>query len=123
MKKEVVNCLTWMMNHVAEVDQYNWSDEYRIKKLKESAGILYNELKKHIDVTKLTKKQAKELRFQRWSDEQPDLYLFPLWIVPLIPEGIEVYDIEATEPHVYQKDTADNDIRFGCVSYGIMIKE
>lgn len=121
MKPEIQNCLTWMMNRVAEATMYNWSDEFAIKELKEGSKGLYEELKKYIDLTKLTIEEAKELRFMRWDDES-DIFLFPLWIVPLIPDGLEVTTIFG-EKEVYNSTTADNDIRFGCVAYGLEIKE
>lgn len=123
MKNEITNCLTLMMNKVYQTIMYeSWSDEFKAKEIKESSEIFYEELKKHIDITKLTKEEAKDLRFAKWSNEYPDLYLFPLWIVPLIPEGIEVMDIFG-EKFKYEKDKVDNDTRFGYVAYGIEIKE
>ena len=83
---------------------------------------VYDELKKHIDFTKLTAEEAKELRFRRWDEEDmPNLWLFPLYLVPIIPEGLEVTYISG-EKGKYEKDKMDNDIRFGCVAYGIEIK-
>ena len=53
---------------------------------------------------------------------ESDLYLFPLYLVPIIPEGLEVVSISGKK-YRYEKEKADNDIRFGCVAYGIEIKE
>ena len=123
MKKEIQNCLTWITNRVSETIIYdNWSDDLKIKQNKEAFDTFYSELKKHIDITKLTIEEAKELRFRRWDEELPDLWLFPLYLVPLIPEGLEVMSISG-DKFKYEKDKADNDIRFGCVAYGIEIKD
>lgn len=122
MKEEVRNCLTWLVNKVSETIIYNWDNDFKAKENKESFDKFYKELEKHIDFTKLTVEQAKELRFQKWSEEQPKLWLFPLYLVPIIPEGLEVVDING-EKYKYEKDTADNDIRFGCVAYGIEIED
>ena len=123
MKKEIQNCLTWITNRVSETIIYdNWSDDLKIKQNKEVFDTFYSELKKHIDITKLTIEEAKELRFRRWDEELPDLWLFPLYLVPLIPEGLEVMSISG-DKFKYEKDKADNDIRFGCVAYGIEIKD
>ncbi len=122
MKKEVRNCLTWLVNKVSETIIYNWDNDLKAKENKEGFDKFYKELEKHIDFTKLTVEEAKELRFQKWSEEQPKLWLFPLYLVPIIPEGLEVVDING-EKYKYEKDTADNDIRFGCVAYGIEIEE
>lgn len=117
MKKEIRNCLVWIVNRLSE--EYVWNLESRNKN---NFNMFYEELEKYIDLEKITVEEAKELRFQRWDEELPDLWLFPLWIVPLIPEGLEVMDIGGNK-YKYKAEEADNDIRFGCVSYGIEIKE
>ena len=122
MKVEIRNCLTWLVNKVSETIIYdNWSNEFKIKENKASFEKFYKELEKQIDFTKITIEEAKELRFQKWDEEQPNLWLFPLWLVPIIPEGLEVTDISGNK-YKYEKDKADNDIRFGCVAYGIEIE-
>ena len=73
MKKEIVNCLTWYANKVAETVQYHWSDEYRRKEIEEAHDKFVNEMKKHIDFGNLTREEARELRFMRWDEELPDL--------------------------------------------------
>lgn len=122
MKKEIQNCLTWLVNKVSQTIIYNWADDFKVGENNENFETFYEELKKHIDFTKITVEEAKELRFQRWSEEQPDLWLFPLYLVPIIPEGLEVTFISG-EKAKYEKDKMDNDIRFGCVAYGIEIKD
>ena len=122
MKKEIQNCLTWLVNKVSQTIIYNWADDYKVGENNENFETFYEELKKHIDFIKITVEEAKELRFQRWSEEQPDLWLFPLYLVPIIPEGLEVTFISG-EKAKYEKDKMDNDIRFGCVAYGIEIKD
>lgn len=122
MKIEIQNCLTWLVNKVSETIIYNWDNEFKIKENKEGFNKFYEELKKHIDFTKLTVEEARELRFQRWSEEQPSLWLFPLYLVPIIPEGLEVTFISGNKA-IYEKDKMDNDIRYGCVAYGIEIVE
>lgn len=113
MKQEIVNHLTWLVNdmaHASTSDRKSGRWE-----------IFYNSLKKHLDVTKLTAAEARELRFMRWDDGS-DLYLFPLWLVPMIPEGTVVTSISGEEFH-FHKAIADLDTRFGCVSFGLMIPE
>lgn len=122
MKKEIQNCLTWLVNRVSETNEYNWGDDFKASENRKNFDTFYKELKKHIDFKKITVEEAKELRFQRWSEEQPNLWLFPLYLVPIIPEGLEVTFITG-EKAKYEKDKADNDIRFGCVAYGIEISD
>jgi len=119
MKIEIQNCLTWLVNRVAETNEYNWGDEFKASENKKSFDTFYEELKKYIDFTKLTVEEAKELRFCKW-DTESDLYLFPLYLVPIIPEGLEVTFISGNKVK-YERNKMDNDIRFGCVAYGIEI--
>jgi hypothetical protein len=122
MNQKVINNLTWFANVSAELYVYGGSGKRKLKHLKEMQDKLYDALRSNIDLTKLTVEEAKEMRFKRWSEEEPDLYLFPLWIVPIIPEGFIVHTIGNRELE-YHKDCMDNDIRFGCVAYGIIIKD
>lgn len=122
MKNELVNHFTWLANKIVETKIYkNWNDAFKVKEVEEAYDTFYNSIKNYIDLEKITVEQAKELRFGKWDDKS-DLYLFPLWVVPLIPEGMEVTSIFGGT-FKYNKETVDNDIRFGCVSYGINIKE
>lgn len=123
MKPEITNCLTWYANRVAETVQYSsWSDEFCRKEIKEAHDKLVEELKKHINFKTITRKEAVELRFGRWSDDTPNLYLIPLWLLPVIPVGTELTSISG-EKIIYNGSNVDNDIRFGCIAYGIEIKE
>lgn len=121
MKREIQNCLTWLVNKVSATIIYNWDNETKAKENKEVFDIFYDEIRQHIDFTKLTIEEAEDLRLRRW-DEESNLYLFPLWLVPIIPEGLEVTGISGCK-YKYEKDKMDNDIRFGCVAYGIEIQE
>lgn len=125
MQKEIINHFTWLANKLSESNTYeSWTDELRVQELKDGFRTFYTSLinNKLIDLEKLTIEEAKELRFRKWDDEHPDLWLFPLWIVPLIPEGMTVYNLNG-EARKYEKDKFDNDIRYGCVAYGVMLKE
>lgn len=122
LKKEIQNCFTWLVNEVSQTVIYNWSDSLKRDANKQTFNYFYKELEKYIDFKNITVEEAKELRFGKWSDEQPDLWLFPLYLVPIIPEGLEIEYIDGTKG-IYEKDKMDNDTRFGCVAYGINIKE
>lgn len=120
MKSEIINYLTWYANQVAQTVQYPWNDEFCRKEIKEAHDKLIDELKKHINISHLTKEEAIELRFGRWSDETPNLYLIPLWLLPIIPVGTELTSIFGNKI-VYDGANIDTDIRFGCLAYGIEI--
>ena len=121
MKQEIVNCMSWLTNKMSEIYVYCGSPEFSIKEFNYGFDRFYEELKRHIDFEKLTVEEARELRFGKWDDES-DLWLFPLWLVPIIPEGLEVMSISG-EKYKYEEEKADKDIRFGCVAFGIEIKK
>lgn len=121
MKKEIQNCFIWLVNRVSESNIYNWSNVNKNENNKEAFNSFYDELKKYIDFTSINIEDAKELGFKLW-DETMNLWLFPLYLTPIIPEGLEIMYIDGSKG-IYIKDTMDNDIRFGCVAYGIEIIE
>ena len=123
MKQEIINCFTWYTNRVAETVQYtSWSDEYCRKTIKEATDKMLDVLSENIDWNNLTKEEAYELRFMRWSEDQPDLYLLPLYILPILPIGTKIISIFGEEI-IYDGTNVDNDIRYGCIAYGIEIKD
>lgn len=80
-----------------------------------------HELRKHIDFSKLTKEEAVALRFRKWDDES-NLYLTPLYLLPIVPFGTELTSING-QTVIYDGTNVDNDIRFGCIAWGIKIPE
>ena len=117
MKKEILNHLTWVVNQLAEEPVWG-------KCTQKSSDIwdrFYKSLKNQLDVTKLTREEAVELRFCKW-DEDSDLYLFPLWLISLIPDGLMVTSISGEE-FPFDSKTTDTDIRFGCVAFGLRFTE
>lgn len=152
MKKEIINCLIWYANKVAETTQYeSWSDEFCRKEIKESTDVFLDELKNHINWDNLTEEECIELRFTRWaSDENVDeeidyvrkegtdeadikkkveelertrgLWLIPLYLLPIVPKGTELTSIFG-QVVKYDGTNVDNDIRCGCIAYGIKLKK
>lgn len=123
MDKEILNCLTYMVNEVAHTVQYeSWSDEYCRKNLKKATDKMLEVLKKHIDWDNLTKQEAEELRFMAWDKEKfPDLYLIPLYLLPILPIGMELTTIFG-EKIIYDGKNVDKDTRQGMLACGIHIK-
>lgn len=122
MKPEITNCLTWYANQIAETVQYtNWPDEFCRGEIKRATDRFVNELKKYIDFNNLTKEEAQELRFGKWRDDEPDLYLVPLYLLPILPIGTKLICINGDEI-VYDGKNIDNDVRFGCLAYGVRVK-
>ena len=121
MKKEIVNCLTWYANSIASTTIYtDWSDEFCRQVVKKATERFLEKLKKYIDFENLTEEEALELRFGQWSENEPDLYLIPLYLLPILPIGTEVTCING-EKLIYDGHNINTDIRFGCLAYGIGI--
>lgn len=122
MNNKIIDFFIWYANRIAETVQYkNWSDEFCRKEVNSSTDIFLNELKKYIDFSKLTREEAITLRFGKWDDNS-DLYLIPLYLLPIIPIGIELTCIDG-EKVIYDGTNIDNDVRFGCLAWGIHISE
>lgn len=121
MKKEIMNCLTWYANQIEMACRYwkNPTDTY--SEIKTAQIKFLEEIKKHIDFSKLTKEEAVELRFGKWTDES-NLYLIPIYLLPILPIGIELTAIDG-EKVVYDGKNVDDDTRMGCLAYGIVINE
>ena len=121
--QKALSCQSWLVNRISEAKAYakHWSDEFCLKELRDATGNYFSNdyVKEVFTLDNLTKERAKALRFGKWSDEHPDLYLFPLWFVLFLPYGTKVVSIGGEE-FEYSEDT-DLDTRFGCVAFGINI--
>lgn len=119
MKPELRNCLIWLANAVAESVIHTKNPGHLDSDIRQSRGVFFNSAKKYIDWKNLTIEEARELCFQKWYEEF-DLWLIPICLYPFIPEDLELTSI------VGHKDFApniDTDTRFGCLAWGILLKE
>lgn len=122
MKAELINCFTWYANRISETTTYtNWPDALAREEVMKASKKFLNALKNYIDFENLTEREARELRFQKWSEDEPDLYLIPLYLLPILPIGIELTCLDG-ENLIYDGKNVDDDIRFGCIAYGIRVK-
>lgn len=121
INRNILRCLTWEVNQVATTVRYeNWSDEYCREQNKKHMNNMLKELKKHVDFDNLTADQAWQLGFGLWDSDQPDLFLIPLYLLPIIPIGTKMTSIMGKEI-IYDGTNVDDDIRFGCIAYGIRV--
>lgn len=115
----------YLANRIAEIKAYgsHWSDEFCLDEIKKSIKKYYSDkdVANLFSIENLTVERARALRFCQWSDEQPDFYLFPLWFVFFVPYGTKVISISGEE-FEYSENT-DLDTRFGCVAFGVEIKQ
>lgn len=131
MNLDMIAHLTWLANKAAEWNTYtDWSGELVKKEVEMAFHTFYKSLLSEknahlVDLDKLGVQELKQMRFARWDDDNPNLWLIPLWFVPCIKPGTELVSIGG-ERFVYRGgDIAkeiDLDTRFGCIAWGI-IKE
>ena len=124
--QKALSCKSWLVNRISESKAYakHWSDEFCLKEIRDAIGKYFSDdyVKEVFTLDNLTKERAKALRFCQWDeDEHPDLYLFPLWFVLFLPYGTKVIGIGG-DTFEYSEET-DLDIRFGCVAFGIELKQ
>ena len=123
MKQEIMDCFTWYANKVAETVQYeSWSNEFCRKENEVNTHIFLKELNKHINWDTLTREEARELRFVVYSDDTPNLFLIPLYILPILPIGTELVSINGSRI-IYDGSNVDKDTRYGCLAFGIVIED
>ena len=94
MKREIKNCLTWLANQIAL--DYIYGDKFHSNK--EIMEKFYDSIKNEIEWNTMTTQQAKELRFARWSDDMPNLWLIPIWLYPVIPDDLPLICINGKKP-------------------------
>ena len=71
--------------------------------------------------TDLTFEEAVSLGFQAWSEEQ-DLMLIPQWLIPAIPDGLEMTLISGST-FIFSHEGADFETRMGMLAYGLNFKK
>ena len=123
--QKALSCQSWLVNRISESKAYakNWSNEFCLKDIREAIEKYYSDeyVKEIFKIDNLTKERAKALRFCQWDEENPDLYLFPLWFVLFLPYGTKIIGIGG-DTFEYSEEI-DLDIRFGCVSFGVELKQ
>ena len=121
MKPEIMNLLTWYANQIEMACEYYQNPNNVYTEIKIARDRFLEKLKDEIDFNNLSEQEAKELRFGKWSEEDPTLYLIPIWLFPILPVGTKLTCING-EDIVYDGHNVDNDVRFGCLAYGVRVK-
>ena len=122
MKQDVINCLTFLANAVAQgiVYEGHWSPKFSLKENKKAFDLVNDELAKVLDWDNLTEQDCKELRFGVWQKENP-VRLIPIWLYKAIPMGTKLTSIDGEEI-IFDGNNIDTDTRFGCLAWGIIPK-
>lgn len=121
MKPTIMNLLTWYANQIEMACEYYQNPNDVYTEIKIARDRFLEKLKDEIDFNNLSEQEAKELRFGKWSEEDPTLYLIPIWLFPILPVGTKLTCING-EDIVYDGHNVDNDVRFGCLAYGVRVK-
>ena len=121
MKPTIMNLLTWYANQIEMACEYYHEPNDIYTEIKIARDKFLEKLKDEIDFNNLSEQEAKELRFGKWSEEDPTLYLIPIWLFPILPVGTKLTCING-EDIVYDGHNVDNDVRFGCLAYGVRVK-
>ena len=95
----------------------SWSNDFRVNNIKTQLDKLKDQY--NIDPYQFTVSQLMQLGFGNWGN---DLRLVPLGLFPFLKEGTLLTSIMGNSV-VVGIDEIDNDIRFGCISYGILVKD
>lgn len=122
-----VNVRSFILDKAAQCMQYkNWSAEFIASELTKAREKIIKDVGS-IDFHLLSADELKSVGFNLW-DEESNILLVPLWAYDLLPVGQEMQCISGESIVVkdgYKNSDSvhyiDNDIRFGCISYGFKI--
>lgn len=110
-----------ILRAVGEARAYHQQDVYFSQRVKEIMDNHVSKLDKFLEgrlsTLELNDSEARALGFMLW-DEESDLRLIPLWLVPYINEDTWVLSVDNGEESEKIMDV-ELDTRFGCIAYGI----
>ena len=117
--------MRWLANQVAMACEYSWDDEFARKELRKAYGhfqrAVMNE-KFNWDALKID--ELKALGCKSWDEPDENgetILLLPLYLLKVMPEGQVLHGIGG-DTAVVGKDEIHNDVRFGCIPYGLKRK-
>ena len=111
--KQMVQNGPWALNGIVESNLYkSWGDEYVRLNLKNR----FDDFKECDGVT------LRDFGLKVWCnlDDKTDLWVLPVWMYEVIPEGYKVMDING-DIEEFHYDTAERDQRMGCLSFGFAL--
>lgn len=121
-KDKIRRAMTWAVKQCYGGFIYEkWDKELRFDYVVKSREEFLNYIKENLDWGDIDIETCKLLGFCRLDDDMPDLWLIPGYLYPIVPLGLKVKSIGGTELEWTGKE--DNDVRFGCLAYGIEVKK
>lgn len=70
LENKINHTLKWLANRIAEIQVYNWDEEYKKKSLNDSWKTVQKQFKKDIDWYNLTENQCEALKFGTWQSKE-----------------------------------------------------
>ena len=119
MKNEIQKCIVRLTNKLSESNLSECSSDFKVNKNKKAFDEFYKVLSQHIHFNNLTKKEVEELGFKLY-DKEYSLWRIPLYLYPILPEGLEIKSIDNIK-RIVGKDNIDPDHRSGYIAYNINI--
>lgn len=83
----------------------------------------YSSVNTSIEWDDLTRDDFLSLGFMCYGYEQEDpyeLWLIPIWLYPIIPDGLQLEDIHMNS-FLFNRETTPYETFYGCMTYGIKI--
>ncbi len=119
-----LNVRSFILDKASQCMQYtSWSKEFIASEMAHAKAKIIEDVGS-IDFHLLSTEELKSIGFNLW-DEESGILLAPLWAYDLLPIGQTMYCINGGSIVVAPDYKAagsecyiDNDIRFGCISYG-----
>lgn len=121
-KDKIRHALTWAVKQCYGGFIYeSWSNEFRLEEIRKSRDEFLEYIKENLDWNDIDLETCKLLGFKRWSEDMPKLWLIPGYLYTIIPLGLKVRSIGGDERAWTGEE--DNDVRFGCLAYGIEVNK
>jgi len=123
--KNAVAIRRYMLTRASQCWSYNWDAKLQASELKDAVSQAQLKLDR-VSVGSLSKMECQDLGFGQWDNES-GLYLIPLWLFDFLAYGEELVSINGEKKVVgpnyrdnKSPDYIDNDVRFGCVAWGVV---
>ena len=70
LENKINDTLKWLANRIAEIQVYNWDEEFKKESLNDAWQKVQERFKEDIDWNTLTENQCKALRFGTWQSKE-----------------------------------------------------
>ena len=119
----VTRCFRWLTNELV----IPYMDNKLPSALKTKIDTFYDSVRKTVDWDSLTRDNCLWLGFMNSQRDMisaqgviQELWLIPQWLIPIIPEGMYVEDVQGNR-FQYNSSTCDKTTQFGVLSYGVVL--